>query len=115
MRRHLWTVASVAALTGMLLAGCESNSTVADASTVKVAVVYSRTGLLAAYGKNYLDGFTAGLDYATQGTGKAGGHKIEVTYSDDAGDPAKATAAAKQHIGSCYKIVARTADSGLAT
>jgi branched-chain amino acid transport system substrate-binding protein len=98
----------------MLLAGCESNSTGADASTVKVAVVYSRTGLLAAYGKNYVDGFAAGLDYATHGSGKAGGHKIEVTYADDAGDPAKATAAAKQYIGDGYKILAGTVDSGIA-
>jgi branched-chain amino acid transport system substrate-binding protein len=114
MRRQLWTVASVAALTGMLLAGCESNGTVADASTVKVAVVYSRTGLLAAYGKNYVDGFAAGLNYATHGTGKAGGHRIEVTYADDAGDPAKATAAAKQYIGDGYRILAGTVDSGIA-
>jgi branched-chain amino acid transport system substrate-binding protein len=113
MRRQLW-VASVAALTGMLLAGCEGNSTGADASTVRVGVVYSRTGLLAAYGKNYVDGFAAGLDYATHGTGKAAGHKIEVTYADDAGDPAKATAAAKQYIGDGYKILAGTVDSGIA-
>jgi branched-chain amino acid transport system substrate-binding protein len=107
-------VASVAAVTGMLLAGCESNSTVAGTSTVKVAVVYSRTGLLAAYGKNYVDGFAAGLDYATHRTGKAAGHRIEVTYADDAGDPAKATAAAKQYIGDGYKILAGTVDSGIA-
>jgi branched-chain amino acid transport system substrate-binding protein len=107
-------VASVAAVTGMLLAGCESNSTVAGTSTVKVAVVYSRTGLLAAYGKNYVDGFAAGLDYATHGTGKAAGHRIEVTYADDAGDPAKATAAAKQYIGDGYRILAGTVDSGIA-
>jgi branched-chain amino acid transport system substrate-binding protein len=114
MRRQLWTVASVAALTGMLLAGCASNSTGAGASTVKVAVVYSRTGLLAAYGKNYVDGFAAGLDYATHGTGTAGGHRIDVTYADDAGDPAVATATAKQYIGDGYRILAGTVDSGIA-
>src|SRR5438105_13737707 len=95
-----WIVASVAALTAMLGAGCSSNNSGADSSTVKVAVVYSRTGLLAAYGKNYLDGITAGLDYATQGTGKAGGHKIDVKYDDDAGNPAKDTAATNKHISS---------------
>jgi branched-chain amino acid transport system substrate-binding protein len=98
----------------MLLAGCASNSTAAGGSTVKVAVVYSRTGLLAAYGRNYVDGFTAGLNYATRGTGMAGGHKIEVTYADDAGDPAKATAAAKQYIGDGDRILAGTVDSGIA-
>lgn len=115
MRKQRWIGASLAALTAMLVAGCASNNAGADSSTVKVAVVYSRTGLLAAYGKNYVDGFTAGLDYATHGTGKAGGHKLEVTYADDAGDPAKATAAAKQYIGAGYKIVAGTDDSGIAT
>src|SRR5438132_7383658 len=115
MSAQRWIVASVAALTAMLGAGCSSNNSGADSYTVKVAVVYSRTGLLGAYRQDYLDGLTAGLDYATQGTGKAGGHKIEVTYADDAGDPAKATAAAKQYIGSGYKIVAGTADSGIAT
>lgn len=115
MRRHLLTVASVAALTGMLLAGCQSNGTVAGTSAVKVAVVYSKTGLLAAYGKNYVDGFAAGLNYATHGTGKAGAYRIDVTYADDAGDPAKATAAAKQYIGDGYRILAGTVDSGIAS
>lgn len=114
MRVHGWTVVSVAALSAMLLPACAS-SKAEDASSVKVAVVSSRTGLLAAYGKNYLDGFAAGMEYATHGTGKAGNHTIEVTYSDDAGDPAKATAAAKQYIGDGYRIVAGTADSGIAT
>ena len=113
MRVHGWTVVSVALLSAMLLPACASDKA-EDASSVKVAVVSSRTGLLAAYGKDYLDGFTAGLDYATHGTGKAGSHTIEVTYSDDAGDPAKATAAAKQYIGDGYRIVAGTADSGIA-
>jgi branched-chain amino acid transport system substrate-binding protein len=115
MRRQRWTVASVAALTVMLVGGCAGNGGGTDSSTVKVAVVYSRTGLLAAYGKNYVDGFTAGLGYATDGTGSVGGHKIDVTYADDSGDPAKATAAAKQYIGEGYKIIAGTADSGIAT
>ena len=114
MRMQRWTALSVAALTGMLVAGC-SGSTTTDKSAVKVAVVYSKTGLLAAYGKNYVEGFNAGLDYATHGTGKVSGHKIDVTFADDAGDPAKATAAAKQYIGTGYKIVAGTEDSGIAT
>ena len=115
MRRQLWTLASVAtAITAVVLTGCGTNSAGTGASTVKVAVVYSRTGLLAAYGKNYVDGFKAGLDYATHGTGKAGGHTIEVTYADDAGNPATAVDAAKQYIGDGYQILAGTVDSGIA-
>ena len=84
-------------------------------SAVKVAVIYSKTGLLAAYGQEYLQGFQAGLNYATHGTGSAGGHKIEVTYADDAGSPSTAIGAAKQYIGQGYKIIAGTTDSGIAT
>ena len=45
---------------------------------------------LATYGKQYIEGFKAGLAYATSGTNKVGDRPIEVTEADDAGDPAKA-------------------------
>lgn len=86
-----------------------------SSSAVKVAVIYSKTGLLAAYGQEYLQGFQAGLDYATHGTGAAAGHKIEVSYADDAGNPTTAVGAAKQYIGQGYRILAGTDDSGIAT
>lgn len=79
-----------------------------------MGLVYSRTGLLADYGKQYRDGFMAGLDYATHGTGKVAGHRIEVTEQDDAGDPGKAVSAAKNLIGKGYKVLAGTTDSGVA-
>lgn len=85
-----------------------------DSSAVKVAVVYSKTGPLAAYGQQYLEGFKAGLDYATKGTGKAGVHPLEVTYADDGGDPAKAISSFKQYVGQGYKVIAGTVDSGIA-
>lgn len=111
------TALGAAALTlALAVTGCASKSgDSGGGSAVKVAVVYSKTGLLAAYGAEYLQGFKAGLTYATKGTDKAGGHKLEITYADDAGDPAKATAAAKQYIGQGYKILAGTTDSGVAT
>ncbi|MFF3300759.1 substrate-binding domain-containing protein [Streptomyces sp. NPDC001741] len=119
-RRTLTTAALGAA--GLLLAGCTaagqagsgSGSGKGEDEAVKVGLVYSRTGLLAAYGKQYRDGFMAGLDYATKGTGKAGGHRIEVTEQDDAGDPGKAVSAAKNLIGKGYKVLAGTTDSGVA-
>lgn len=119
-RRTLTTVALGAA--GLLLAGCTaagqagsgSGSGKGEDEAVKVGLVYSRTGLLAAYGKQYRDGFMAGLEYATKGTGKAGGHRIEVTEQDDAGDPGKAVSAAKNLIGKGYKVLAGTTDSGVA-
>ena len=77
--RSLRTLALLAA--GALVAGCSSAGTAGTASSgsggkadpVKVGLVYSRSGLLAAYGKQYEEGFTAGLAYATHGTGKVGG------------------------------------------
>ena len=56
----------------------------------KVGLVYSKSGPLASYGKQYRQGLTAGIDYATKGTGAVAGHTISITEQDDAGDPAKA-------------------------
>lgn len=85
-----------------------------DAAPVKVGLVYSQSGPLASYGKQYIDGFRAGLDFATKGTGKVGDRKIEVTEVDDAGDPAKAVSAAKDLIGKGTKIIAGSTSSGVA-
>ncbi|MEV0808273.1 substrate-binding domain-containing protein [Micromonospora sp. NPDC050200] len=81
---------------------------------VKVGLVYSQSGPLASYGKQYIEGFKAGLDHATKGTGKVGDRKIELTEVDDAGDPAKAVSAAKDLIGKGYKIIGGSSSSGVA-
>ncbi len=39
----------------------------------KVGLVYSKSGPLASYGKQYRQGLTAGIDYATKGTGAVAG------------------------------------------
>ncbi|MGY0005705.1 substrate-binding domain-containing protein [Micromonospora sp. I033] len=85
-----------------------------DAAPVKVGLVYSQSGPLASYGKQYIEGFKAGLDFATKGTGKVGDRKIELTEADDAGDPAKAVSAAKDLIGKGTKIIAGSTSSGVA-
>jgi branched-chain amino acid transport system substrate-binding protein len=85
-----------------------------SAAPVKVGLVYSQSGALASYGKQYIEGFKAGLDYATKGTGKVGDRKIELTEADDAGDPAKAVSAAKDLIGKGSKIIAGSTASGVA-
>ncbi|MGC1214741.1 MAG: substrate-binding domain-containing protein [Micromonospora sp.] len=84
------------------------------AAPVKVGLVYAQSGPLASYGKQYIEGLKAGLDYATKGTGKVGDRKIEITEVDDAGDPAKAVSATKDLIGKGYKIIGGSSSSGVA-
>ncbi len=86
----------------------------AGTQPVKVALITSKTGLLGAYGLEFLRGFQVGLAYATHGTGMAGGHKLEVADFDDAGDAQKAIATTKDVIGQGYKIISGTAWSGIA-
>ncbi|MBN9606645.1 MAG: substrate-binding domain-containing protein [Actinomycetales bacterium] len=85
-----------------------------DATPVAVSMIYSESGPLAAYGAAYRAGFEAGLDYATDGTDTAGGHPLEITWSDDAGDADKAVGLAKDAIGSGSQIIAGTVSSGIA-
>jgi branched-chain amino acid transport system substrate-binding protein len=82
--------------------------------TVKVGIIYSRTGLLSAFGAQYIQGLRLGLEYATKGTNRVNGHKIQITAVDDAGDPAKAVTTAKDLIGRGYKIIGGTVSSGIA-
>jgi branched-chain amino acid transport system substrate-binding protein len=96
-------------------AGSSSSGGGGDTSPVKVGLVYSKTGALGTYGQQYIQGFTAGLDYATKGSGAVNGHKIEVVERDDAGEAAKAVAAATELIGQGVKIVAGSTASGVAT
>ena len=109
-----------ALITGIaVLAGIGATARVADAAPsanapIKVGIVYSRTGLLAAYGAEYIQGLRYGLAYATKGTNAVNGRKIELTVVDDATDPVKAVAAGKDLIGKGYKILAGSVSSGVA-
>jgi branched-chain amino acid transport system substrate-binding protein len=114
--RHVLAALAVSALTAQLVTlGGAAPASAADAKApVNVGLIYSKTGLLASYGAQYAEGFAVGLDYATNHTGAAGGRKINVTERDDAGDPAKAVAAAKELVGQGYKIIAGSTASGVA-
>jgi branched-chain amino acid transport system substrate-binding protein len=107
-RRWAWligaalAIASAAALGGAV---AESSQARAESHTVKVGIVYSRTGLLSAYGAQYIQGLKLGMQYLTKGTNRVNGHKIEITAIDDGTDPAKATSAARDLIGRGYKII----------
>ena len=105
----------LAAAVVLTVAACGSpNQAANDDKTVHVGLVYSQSGPLAGYGKQYADGFKAGLAYATGNTNKIGDRTVDVTYADDAGDPVKAVSAAKDLIGKGYKVLAGSTASGVA-
>ncbi|GAB3020558.1 ABC transporter substrate-binding protein [Nocardioides flavus (ex Wang et al. 2016)] len=81
---------------------------------VKVGVVTSQSGLLSAYGKQFKEGFEAGIDYATDGTGEVDGRALEIEYADDGTDPAKATAAVTSMVGDGTQIITGPVSSGVA-
>jgi branched-chain amino acid transport system substrate-binding protein len=81
---------------------------------IRVGMIYSATGPLASYGAQYREGFEVGLRYATSRTGAIAGHKIDVAWNDDAGDPAKAVSAAKDLIGQGVRILAGPVSSAVA-
>ncbi len=114
IREVLAALTATALLAQVALVGALPAQAAGAKSPVNVGLVYSKTGFLASYGAQYAEGFAIGLDYATHGTGMAGGHKIVVTERDDAGDPAKAVATAKELIGQGYKIIAGSTASGVA-
>lgn len=86
-----------------------------EGAPVQVGLVTSISGPLAAYGEQYLQGFEACLDHATDGTNEVGGRPIEVVERDDSGDPAKAVAEVTDLIGQGVQIIAGSASSGVAT
>jgi len=111
-------VGATVATAALVLAACAPTTSGGGGSEtpaeVSVGIVTSETGALASYGTQYLDGFKAGLDFATDGTNEVDGTKIDVIYKDDAGDPDKAVTAAKELIGDGVQILAGTAASGVA-
>ncbi|WNS77557.1 substrate-binding domain-containing protein [Bacillus sp. DTU_2020_1000418_1_SI_GHA_SEK_038] len=68
---------------------------------IKIGVLASQTGGLESYGKQTLQGFELGLDYATNGTREVAGRKIEVFIEDTETKPEvavqKATKLLEEH------------------
>jgi branched-chain amino acid transport system substrate-binding protein len=116
--RRVLVAAAGLALAAAVVAACGSPKKAATDSgasdaPVKIGLIYSQSGVLASYGKQYAEGFRAGMEYATNGTNKIGKRPVELTQVDDAGDPAKAVSAAKDLIGKGYKILAGSTASGV--
>jgi len=108
--------AILSAAVAVLLAGAAGPRAAGQApkAAVRVGMVYSATGPLASYGAQFREGFQAGLAYATNKTGAINGHKIDVAWNDDAGDPAKAVSAAKDLIGQGVHVLAGPVSSAVA-
>ncbi|WP_394279950.1 substrate-binding domain-containing protein [Microbacterium sp.] len=112
---------SVIATTAFALAACapttaapEGDGAAEGPEEITVGIITSETGPLAGYGKQYLEGFEAGLDYATEGTGEVDGIALNIENRDDAGDPDTAVTIAKELIGDGINILAGSASSGVA-
>jgi branched-chain amino acid transport system substrate-binding protein len=86
----------------------------ASGDPISVAVLTSSSGPLGAYGTQYIDGFEAGLAYATDGTNAVDGRPIEYEIIDDGGTPETAISAATEIVGEGTTIVAGTVVSGVA-
>ncbi|MGB6060192.1 MAG: ABC transporter substrate-binding protein, partial [Candidatus Aquilonibacter sp.] len=114
MISHRITRAAACCALVLALGGANLAPVAAANEPVNVGIINSTSGPLGAYGLEYDEGFKGGLAYATHGTGEVNGHKIVVSYNDDAGDGAKAVATAKDLIGQGTKIIAGTVWSGIA-
>ena len=114
MHRARPTVVAVLAAAIAALSVIAAGAQARPQATVKIGIVYPRTGAFAAYGAEYLSGLRWGLNYATGGTGKVNGNTVELTLVDDGTDAAKAVSGAKDLIGKGYKIIGGTALSGAA-
>ena len=120
MRRTM-KFAAVGAAAALALGACAPSPD--DAATgggaegdvaVEVGMITSLTGPLAAYGATYQQGFEAGLDYATDGTGEIDGVDLTIEWVDDQGNPDTAVQHARTMIGEGTDVIAGSAASGVA-
>lgn len=81
---------------------------------VKVGMILEQTGIYSAYETEWRQGFNIGLKYATNGTDKVNGQKLDITWEDDADSPTTAVTDFKAYVGAGYKIIGGTGDSSIA-
>ncbi len=90
-----------------------TEGTGSESVAVSVGMITSITGPLAAYGASYQQGFEAGLDYATGGTGEIEGIDLTIEWIDDQGNPDTAVTQAKDVIGQGFQIIGGSVASGV--
>jgi branched-chain amino acid transport system substrate-binding protein len=81
---------------------------------VKVGMILEQTGIYSAYETEWRQGFNIGLKYATNGTDKVNGQKLDINWEDDADNPTTAVTDFKSYVGAGYKIIGGTGDSSIA-
>ncbi|WP_404312859.1 substrate-binding domain-containing protein [Agrococcus terreus] len=119
MRRTPKLVGAGVVAAALALTACAPTTTAPQASedggvAVNVGMLTSITGPLAAYGEAYQQGFEAGLDYATEGTGEIDGVELTIEWVDDQGNPDTAVTQAKDLIGRGFQVIGGSAASGVA-
>ncbi len=106
--------AALAVFAGTAQARKDSAASRAAASPYKVGIIYCRTGALAEYGAEFIEGLRFGLAYATNGTNAVNGHPIQLNLQDETANPATAVSEAKDLIGQGYKIIGGSCSSAVA-
>ena len=81
---------------------------------IKVGMILEQTGIYSAYETEWRQGFNIGLKYATNGTDKVNGQKLNINWDDDADNPTTAVSDFKAYVGAGYKIIGGTGDSSIA-
>jgi branched-chain amino acid transport system substrate-binding protein len=81
---------------------------------VKVGMILEQTGIYSAYETEWRQGFNIGLKYATNGTDRVNGQKLDINWDDDADNPTTAVSDFKAYVGAGYKIIGGTGDSSIA-
>ncbi len=92
-----------------------SGAATKHAAPVKVGIVTEESGIFSAYATEWLQGVKIGFQYATNGTNKVNGHRIQLSIEDSADNPTTAAADFKSYVGAGYKIIGGTVDSSIAT
>ncbi len=142
MKRFLFTLLAVFALTAAACGSSDDTAADADDSTettdtttvdettttadeavetteptgepIRVGIITSTSGPLQGYGDQYVAGLEAGLAYATDGTNAVNGRPIELVISDDGADPETAISQATDLVGQGVNIIGGTVSSGVA-
>ncbi|NNF53601.1 MAG: substrate-binding domain-containing protein [Acidimicrobiales bacterium] len=141
MKRFLFTLLAVFALTAAACGSSDDSATDAADSTddtaasttteptdetttepieeptgdpIRVGIITSTSGPLQGYGDQYVAGLQAGLAYATDGTNAVNGRPIELVISDDGADPETAISQATDLVGQGVNIIGGTVSSGVA-